>query len=170
MDALLIITGSMGSGKTSVLYEASDILAVRNIPHASIDLDALGTALLPSAVQDKQLLYRNLQSVWENYAPVGLRRLLPARAIEDRAKLECCGGTVSASKVVICRLTASVKTMQDRVRSREIGTLQRSYVARVTELNAILDRAHMEDFSLLNENRPVTDVAHEMLVRAEWLD
>jgi hypothetical protein len=168
-DALLIITGSMGSGKTTVLSEASDILAVRNIPHASIDLDALGTAHLPSSVEDNQLMYRNLRSVWENYAQVGLRRLLVARAIEDRAELECCCGAVSASKVVICRLTASIKTMQDRVQSCELGALQGSYVARVAELNSILDRAHLEDFSLLNENRPVTDVAHEMLVRAGWL-
>jgi hypothetical protein len=59
--------------------------------------------------------------------------------------------------------------MQDLVQSRELGTLQQSFVARVTELNAILDRAHLEDFSLLNENRPVTDVAHEILARAGWL-
>src|ERR1700752_4777816 len=89
-DALLIITGSMGSGKTTVLSEASDILAVRNIPHASIDLDALGTAHIPSSVADNQLMYRNLQSVWENYAHVGLRRLMLARALENRAELECC--------------------------------------------------------------------------------
>jgi predicted ATP-binding protein involved in virulence len=168
-DALLIITGSMGSGKTTVLSEASDILAVRNISHASIDLDALGTAHLPTSVEDNQLMYRNLRSVWENYAQVGLRRLLLARAIEDRAALQCCRDAVSGGKVVICRLTASIKTMQDRVQSRELGALQASYVARVAELNAILDRAHLEDFSLLNENRPVTDVAHEMLVRAGWL-
>jgi hypothetical protein len=167
--ALLIITGSMGSGKTTVLSEASDILVVRKIPHASIDLDALGTVHLPISVEQKQLMYRNLQSVWENYAQVGLRRLLLARAIEDQAELECCRNAVSGSKVVVCRLTASLKIMQDRVQSREIGTLQDNYVARVTELNAILDRAHLEDFSLPNENRAVSDVANEMLVRAGWL-
>jgi hypothetical protein len=168
-DALLIITGSMGSGKTTLLSEASDILAVRNIPHASIDLDALGTVHLPSSVDDNQLMYRNLRSVWENYAHVGLRRLMLARALENRAELECCRKAVSAGKVVICRLTASMKTMQDRVLSRELGTLQGSFVGRVAELNSVLDRAHLEDFSLRNENRPVTDVAHEMLVRAGWL-
>jgi tRNA uridine 5-carbamoylmethylation protein Kti12 len=169
MDALLVITGSMGSGKTTVLSEASDILAVRNIPHASIDLDALGTAHLVSSVEDKQLMYRNLRSVWENYAQVGLRRLLLARAIEDRAELECCCEAVSAGRVVICRLTANIKTMQDRVQRREKGRLQHSYVARVIELDAILDRAHLEHFSLLNENRPVTEVANEMLRRSGWL-
>ena len=29
----------MGAGKTSVLAEASDILTLRKIPHAAIDLD-----------------------------------------------------------------------------------------------------------------------------------
>src|SRR5258707_3294189 len=87
-DALLIITGSMGSGKTTVLSEASDILTVRNIPHASIDLDAFGAAHLPFPVQGNQLMYRNLQSVWENYAQAGLRWLLLARAIEVRPHSE----------------------------------------------------------------------------------
>ena len=114
-------------------------------------------------------MYRNLRSVSENYAHVGLTRLLLARAIEDRAELKCCREAVSAAKVVICRLTASMKTMQDRVESREIGALRDNYVARVAELNATLDHAHLEDFSLLNQNRPVTEVAHEMLVRAGWL-
>lgn len=166
---LLIITGSMGSGKTTVLSEASDILASRNISHGSIDLDALGTAYLPSQANNDQLIYRNLRNVWENYAGIGLRRLLLARAIEDRAELECCRGAVSAASVVICRLTASVETMQARVQNRETGIWRDRYIGRVIELNAVLDSAHLEDFALLNENRPITDVAYEMLTRSGWL-
>ena len=48
-ESLLIITGTMGAGKTAVLGEASDILAQRQIVHAAIDLDALGLAYLPLA-------------------------------------------------------------------------------------------------------------------------
>src|SRR6266404_2571668 len=47
MESLLIITGGMGAGKTSVLGEASDLLALRHITHAAIDLDAFGLAHLP---------------------------------------------------------------------------------------------------------------------------
>jgi predicted kinase len=165
----LLITGSMGSGKTTVLSEASDILTAQNIPHASIDVDALGTAHLSSPLQNNQLMYRNLQSVWENYANAGLTRLLLARAIEDQAELQLCRNAVRGAEMVICRLTASIKTMQDRVQNRDIGTLQNIFIARVAELNSILDRVHLEDFSLSNENRSVTDVAHEMLVRTRWL-
>ena len=159
----------MGSGKTTILSEASDLLIARNIAHASIDVDALGTAHLPPTLQNHQLMYQNLQSVWENYAQAGLTRLLLARAIEDRTELEQCRNALSGAKITICRLTASLKTMQHRVQTREIGTLQNTYIARVAELNSILDRAHLEDFSISNENRSITGVANEMLVRAAWL-
>ncbi len=49
---MLIITGTMGAGKTTVLAEASDILALLHITHAAIDLDALGLAHLPSTTSN----------------------------------------------------------------------------------------------------------------------
>ena len=68
---MLIITGSMGAGKTAVLAEASDILTLRKIIHAAIDLDTLGLAHLPSAASTDGVTYRNLQSICENYAALG---------------------------------------------------------------------------------------------------
>lgn len=168
-EALLIITGSMGSGKTTVLGEASDILTLRGIPHASIDLDTLGMAYLPTGVSDDGVMYRNLKCVWENYAARGLARLVLARALESRTQLEHCRAAVSAGPTLVCRLTASLQTMQQRVRMREPGTFQEKFVMRAAELNALLDSAHLEDFSVVNEDRSVTDVAYEMLLRAGWL-
>ena len=159
----------MGAGKTSVMGEASDILALRGIAHAAIDLDALGLAHLPSAAASNTVMYRNLQSVCENYSSLGVRRLLLARAIEDRAELELCRGIVSASSTVVCRLIASVEAMEQRVKLRESGVSQREYVARVASLNVILDRAQLEDFTVTSESRSLTDVAHEMLVKAGWI-
>jgi adenylate kinase len=43
---VIVITGSMGAGKTTVLGEASDLLAAHGITHAAIDLDALGVSHL----------------------------------------------------------------------------------------------------------------------------
>ncbi|HWO28303.1 MAG TPA: hypothetical protein VNO32_05855, partial [Candidatus Acidoferrum sp.] len=59
-ESLLIITGSMGAGKTAVLAEASDILRLRHMAHAAIDLDALGLAHLPSSASNDEVMYRNL--------------------------------------------------------------------------------------------------------------
>lgn len=159
----------MGSGKTSVLGEVSDILAQRQIVHAAIDLDALGLAHLPSAAFSDGVMYENLRSICRNYSSLGVQRLLLARAIEDSARLRLCRDTVSAPNTVVCRLIASIETMKRRVQSRESGISQREYVARVEELNVILDRVQLEDFAVINEDRPLTDVAREVLVRAGWI-
>ena len=165
----MIITGSMGAGKTSVLAEASDILALRKIAHAAIDLDALAIAHLPSAASTDGVMYLNLQSVCKNYAALGVTRLLLASAVEDRAQLELCRSAVSAQNIAVCRLTASLAEMQQRVKMRETGMLQQQFVDRVAILDTILDRVRLEDFAVVNQDRSVNDVAQEMLVKAEWI-
>ena len=168
-ESLLVITGSMGAGKTSVLGEASDILALRQIPHAAIDLDTLGLAHLPSAAPSDDVMYTNLQSVCKNYAALGIQRFLVARAIEDRKHLGRCQGIIQAKNTIVCRLTASIETMQTRVKMRESGLSQSAFVARVVELNVILDHARLEDITVPNENRPLNEVALEMLAKAGWI-
>jgi adenylylsulfate kinase len=167
--ALLVITGSMGSGKTAVMAEASDILAARGIAHAAIDLDALGGVHFCVAPEMSNVLDRNLRCVWQNFAALGTTRLLLARAIESREELERCCVAVGAAEATVCRLTASLATMQQRVRMRETGMLQQEFVDRVAVLDDVLDAAKLEDFVVANENRSVTEVAEEVLVRAGWI-
>jgi hypothetical protein len=168
-ESLLIITGTMGAGKTSALGKASDILALRQIAHAAIDVDALGLAHLPHGAGNDDVMYGNLQSVCKNYAALGVRRFLLARALEDRTQLERCREILPAANTVVCRLTASIAVMKQRVTMRETGVSQREYVARVAKLNAILDRERLEDFTVTNEDRSLTNVALEMLVKAGWI-
>jgi hypothetical protein len=160
----------MGPGKSSVLGEASDFLAQRQIVHAVIDFDALGLAHLPSAARSDGVMYENLLSVCTNFSSLGVQRLLLARAIEDAARLRLCRDIIAAPNAVSCRLIASIETMKQRVKSRESGISQQEYVARVEELNAVLDRVQLEDFGVINEDRPLTEVAREVLVRAGWIE
>ena len=84
---VIVIAGSMGSGKTTVMAEASDVLGARGVVHAAIDLDALGIGHLPeNAATD--VAYRNLECVWRNYLAAGVTRLLLAEAIENRTELD----------------------------------------------------------------------------------
>jgi len=114
-------------------------------------------------------MYENLRSVCKNYADLGVQRFLLARALEDRVQLERCREIVPATNTVVCRVTASIAAMKRRVQMRETGISRREYVARVEKLNAILDRARLEDFIVSNENRSLTEVAEEMLIKAGWL-
>jgi hypothetical protein len=159
----------MGAGKSAVLAEASDILGLRLITHAAIDLDALGLAHLPSGARSDGVMYQNLQSVCSNYESAGVTRILLARAVEDRAELNRCGRAVAATNIVVCRLVASVETMQQRVQNRELGALRQEFIDRVPILDGILDCARLDDVVVVNENRSITEVAHELLVRAGWI-
>lgn len=159
----------MGAGKTVVLSEASDILAQRKIVHAAIDLDALSLSHLPFGIASDGIMYENLRAVCENYARAGVHRVLLARAVESDVELKLCRQAVGADEVFTCRLVASIETMKERVIKRDFGTLQQQYVARVATLNDTLDRVHLENYSLINQGRRVTDVAAEMLVRAGWI-
>lgn len=159
----------MGAGKTAVLAEASDLLSERNIIHAAIDLDGLALAHLGSSANNDNVMYSNLRSVCSNYASLGVKRVLLARAVESIDELKTCKRAVFASETIVCRLTASIEAMQQRVKLRESGVLWRKYVDRVARLNDILDRAHLEDFSVTNENRALTDVAQQVLLEAGWI-
>ncbi len=159
------------------MAEASDILTARDIVHAAIDMDALGTAHLPSNPGDASsgarasfgVAYRNLTTVWANYSAAGVDRLLLASAVERQAELDQIRAALPPADIVICRLIAPLETMQQRVVVREPGMLQQQFVARVAELDRILDSARVEDFCIHNADRSVTDVAHEALTRAGWL-
>jgi phosphosulfolactate synthase (CoM biosynthesis protein A) len=174
LESLLIITGSMGAGKSAVMAEASDMLGARGIVHAAIDLDALGLAHLGSGSMGKaavtdRVMWENLRSVSANYARVGVRRFLVARAMEDEAELRLCRETIPAPETKVCRLTASIEVMKRRVEMRESGMLQKELVARVEVLNAILERAGLEDFTVMNEGRPIGEVAMKVLTGAGWI-
>jgi hypothetical protein len=165
---MLVISGSMGAGKTTVLTEATDLLTATNVAHVALDLDYLGLAHFPARASGNVVL-RNLVAVWNNYAALGVTRLLLSEAIETSTQKERLQRAFPSARIVICRLQASVATMQARIRLREQGVRQEAYVARVAVLQAALDAGGVEDYSVDNDGRPITDVAREVLERAGWL-
>ncbi len=165
---VIVITGNMGSGKTTILDEASDLLTVGGIVHAAIDLDAFGMGHVPETAWD--LPYRNLSCVWQNYAAAGASRLLIAEALESSSELGRIRDAVPGAQIVVCRLTATLETLRRRVAQREIGALRDTFVARVDELQLLIDGARLEEFTLTTDDgSSVTDIARELLSRARWL-
>jgi hypothetical protein len=158
----------MGSGKTSVLVEASDLLTAANVPHAAIDFDMLAFGHWPSSAPD-DLAYRNLVAVWNTFAAVGIDRVLISEAVDSANALDQVRASIPSATLTVCRLRASVDAMRERVRQREFGMLQQDLVDRVEELEAVIEAAGLEDFSVSNDGRSITDVAREVLERAGWI-
>ena len=71
---LLLITGTVGVGKSSVADEVFEILKARGNPVALINLDELGYAH-PKPEDDPyqlRLRLKNLAAVWPNYCEIGV--------------------------------------------------------------------------------------------------
>lgn len=165
---VIILSGSMGCGKTTVMGEASDLLSIHQIAHACIDLDAVGAVLVPPDIAAR-LVGRNLAAVYANFVSAGIHHVLVAEPIESREQLDQLRDAMPGAEIVVCRLTAALVTLEERLRTREPGMHQAQFIARSRELDQVLDRAHVEDFVVVNDSRNVTDVAREVLRRAGWL-
>ena len=167
---VLIISGSMGCGKTTVLWEASDLLTEARVMHAAIDLDCLAVIYPPQGRYGEGLMFANLAAVWPIYAAAGAQRLLVARVVEDRSELQEYSKAVPGAEIVVYRLTASLERMQERLRVREPGMFQAQAITRSAELAEILEWAQAEDFTVDNNGqRSVTEVAREVFSRSGWL-
>jgi len=166
---LLIVTGTVGVGKTSVAAEISDILSAHEVPHAFVDLDALSNSWPRHGRFNEEIAYRNLASVWINFQQAGARRLIVSCVVESEDDLARLRETVPGASIVVCRLIASAETRKSRLRGREVGASLTWHLNRTTELEGILRQAALEDFQVQNENRPLDLVAREVLELAGWL-
>ena len=69
---VIVLSGSMGSGKTTVLGGMSDILSEQRTQHSAFDLDAIATVLLPDDAA-RELNTRNLAAICRNVVAAGNR-------------------------------------------------------------------------------------------------
>jgi hypothetical protein len=167
----LVVSGPVGVGKSSVAAEMFDQLADRGIPHAVIDLDALGICW-PFGEADRfneRMTMRNLAAVWANYAEAGIGRVVIARVIESRAELTAFRTAIPGADIVVCQLVAGVAVLRERVARREAGSSYESLVRRSAELADSLRRSDAADFTVSTDGRGVPAVAVEVLTRAGWL-
>lgn len=165
----VLITGTVGSGKSAVADEVAVLLHEQGVRHALLDLDFLCVA--PSAPGDpneEELMLKNLAAVWPNYRALGIDYLVLARVIEDRNHLTRYTDAIPEADIKVVRLTAPPELVQQRLQKREIGSFYDHLWRRSQELAPILEAAGVEDFVVVNNGRPVRDVAVEVLSQLNW--
>jgi ribose 1,5-bisphosphokinase PhnN len=169
--AALIISGPVGSGKTTVMDEASTLLRAADVAHIGLDFDSL-CLIHPHDEGDRfatRYGFENLGAVWANARKRGIDKVLISRVVEHRDQISDFSSALGGAAVLVCRLRVPVAVMQDRLRARERGESLAWHVARAAELDEILDRSKSEDFVVENHDRDVTEVAREVLEKAGWL-
>jgi GTPase SAR1 family protein len=111
----LLVTGTYGSGKTTLVEELAELLEERGDPYGAIDLDWLGWFDVPGLSDDEldAVANRNLAAVVRHYLDAGVRYLLLAGAVRSRAELDRIRDAVGVPLDVV-RLHVS----QDEIRRR----------------------------------------------------
>lgn len=170
---VLVVNGTVGAGKTTVVARCADLLRERGVPYAWVDVDALRHSY-PTAADDpfaQAVALDHLEAMAGVWRRRGYRHVLLAEIIErpeDRERYEL---AFDGAELAVVRLEAREATRLARVAERESDPWWREWhLARTVELAAILDAAGVDDAVVDNDARPVRDVAAEVLAAAGWLD
>jgi len=110
---VLLITGPVGVGKSTVAAEAARLLREATIPHALVDL-AWIEQCWPVPADDpgnERLTHRNLACMWANFRQVGAGRLLLVRVLEARSLLRQVAEAVPGAEITVVRLRAPLAVL-----------------------------------------------------------
>jgi ribose 1,5-bisphosphokinase PhnN len=164
MTRLLVVTGPVGVGKTTVAWEIAEVLEQGDVAYGFFDPDAIH--FHPRAPEDP-FGYRVALAALDTAWPLmGADRLLMPLVVGDRTQLEHFAGW----DVTVARLTASPSVLEARIRGRELGAGLQWHLARAAELQAWWREHPVEDFVVETDGRRVRELAVEVLTRAAWLD
>jgi hypothetical protein len=160
-----LITGVYGTGKTSVLEEIAAMLDPYDVPYAAIDLDWLIWANVEGGhgLAARTVLERNLAAVVSNYRDAGLTKFLLAGYLESAEAAAGIERAVGAPMKVV-RLVAPIEVIERRVGG---GREEELDVAR-----AALATSDLDGFGdiVVDSDRPIADLAGEILEWLGWLD
>jgi len=104
------------------------------------------------------------------YQAHGATHLILARRLEDRAELDRYRAAVPGAEITVCQLTTPEPLRLERLHKRmPPGPPRDWHLARNVELEGILADRACEDCEVENGDRPIREVALEVLSRAGWL-
>ncbi|MFJ4900911.1 AAA family ATPase [Streptomyces sp. NPDC088727] len=165
----LLINGTVGVGKTTAAEAVGDLLADAGVSHAVLDLDSLRQSW-PAPPADRfnfGLLLRNVRSVAANYLDAGATRLVLAGVIEQPDERRRLAEAVGV-ELTVCRLRADHAVLRERLTRRHDGEPEalRWHLDRCGELDAVLDRSSVDDFTVDTTTGSVTGIAASVIERA----
>jgi chloramphenicol 3-O-phosphotransferase len=166
----ILLTGTMGSGKTAVTIAIGELLELRGQAYALVDLDWLGWVqpAPASSLTQRSVLAQNLRLIWPTFREAGVERLVLARYVEDRPQLEEFRAALPGTDVFVVRLVASQDVIERRLRARDSGAELAEHLAETARFAARGEANALEDAVVENGDRPLSEVAADVLAAAGW--
>ena len=167
---VLVITGPVGVGKTTVAGAISELLGDAGLAHALVDLDWLRWSY-PGPAHDPfhmALGRRNLAAVWGNYRAAGAQRLILVDIVESREEVARYRAAIPGAAIVVVRLQAALPTILRRLEGREAGASLAWHQQRAAELATQMERDRVEDLLVDTEGKVAAGIAREIVVHTGW--
>ena len=172
---LLVLTGSLGAGKSSVGAAVHELLATRGARTAFLDADAL-TQAYPSPPHDPAnagLLRRSVAALAALHRERGLGNLVIACALDEPDALAtltaAIGRVADPVDAAVVRVTAPLETRLARLEARPASDRWLAWArTRTAELDDLLDSLELEDARVDTAGRAPADVAAEALDAVGW--
>jgi hypothetical protein len=148
----ILLTGGVGTGKTTVLLALGELLEARGEPYALVDLDWLAWLRpAPGTVSVQDVLVANLRAAWETYRGAGVETLALARFVRTAEELAAIRGALPDVELVAVRLTLPPALQEERLRARDTGRELEQHLALLAEG----EPASFEDASVANDRDPL---------------
>jgi molybdopterin-guanine dinucleotide biosynthesis protein len=180
---ILWIHGPTAVGKSSVGWQVYQQVRSAGVRAAYVDLAQLGFHRPAGDVHC--LRAANLASVWHNYHAAGARCLVVVGPLDGARSADLYREALPGTAMTLCRLHASRETLTERIQLRGLGqspawglagdeligqsadTLRRVAARAATQAEE-LERADLVGLRVDTDGRAPTDLAEEILRRAEW--
>ena len=162
----LLVTGLVGSGKSSVAVEIAYILEERGLPYAAIDLDWLcwGFAGVEDGSEHRMML-ANLAPLVSNYRRAGVRRFVLARWIRTADEVDSLRRTL-AMPLHVVGLTVPFDEIERRLRS-DVTAARADDLREAREWVTTGEGTGFEDHLVVND-RPLREVAEHIVRLIGW--
>lgn len=166
---ILLLTGTVGTGKTSVAAEIGEQLDDIGLRNAVVDMDWLGWVNAGDDYDGYDLLImQKLISVWPNYHSIGIEYLVLARGLIHREPVDLLKRTFPNSQIKIIRLIAAKETTQKRLSQRDRCETLREHISELDEMNQLMDKLHLENIIISTDGRSVEAIAAQITSMSGW--
>lgn len=169
---VVVVTGTIGVGKTAIAMTMSEILHDRGIRHGLLEVDWLGEvypAPNPEDPYSTRFAMKNLAAIWPNFLEVGITRAIVTMTLENLQEKADLEDALEPASVTVVRLEASSETRAGRIEKRELGVLRDLFLQKTDPLAAQMESLGIGDLVVSNEGRTPQDVATEILERLDWI-
>jgi gluconate kinase len=163
----LLLTGTVGAGKTTVAVEIGERLEAAGVPYSVIDLDWLcwisPAAASGRSVQD--VLVETFAAAWPVHRAAGIQRLILARGMRNAAEIDDVRKAVPDVDLRVVQLSVDHDVVRRRLGERDTG----AQLAQHLELLEVLDPGQLPGAHRVSNTGNLASCVDEVLQFLQWM-